>query len=425
MQRKRQVSTGKRADKGRASRQRRTEDGLEAVRTREAVDGLASNADALDGPAQRDDECLHVLLVDRLDECVERTPGRADDVARAVVKEGHELPDEVDHIIAEVGLGRLAEAGIQVAARDALGRQLVLAQREHVHLQAAEPTLVVFDRREDRVQGRVERLARLLVLLRFERALQRVDDVGETTTERRTGDADKRRQSAGIEGRDGLGREAGHEDGEDLLGADLHDLAERLEGSVGGRARRLERVEEGRDRLVDGMRADDLLRDVEGLPGSRADARVRVDERCADCRDDGVLLCFECRLARVGHELRKRETHTLALATVVRAHRLLEDGDDLAEDGLAEATARVGQAARGGLALLERGARKDAHDDRHCSRQGWVSKRHRGGTENPGELDVLSTGRISRTVRGVFETSAFHTPIAAWRTPPTASWRTM
>lgn len=192
---------------------------------------------------------------------------------------------------------------------------------------------------------------------------------------------------------------------------DLAYLAESFEGGIGRGPRLVQRVEQGRNGFVDRTRSDDLLRDIESLRGRRADSRIRVHKSGPDCSDDGILVSLERRLAAVGHELGERQADTFALTAVVRGHRLLQDGNDLAQDSFAEPTARVGEATSGGFALLQSGAGEDPHDDRHWRKSeesAWWGKGNR-----PRQDDALRVGRISRTVRGVLETKAFQTPIAA------------
>jgi hypothetical protein len=208
---------------------------------------------------------------------------------------------------------------------------------------------VVVDGGEDGGESRVELFNGLFVRLRLEGALKSVDDMGEAATKGGTGDANESGESTGVEGGDGLGDETGNKDGEDLLGANLHDLAKGFEGGVGGVSRRLEGVQERRDGLVDRAGTDDLLSNVERLSGGGTNSRVRVDKGGADGGDDGVLVSLERRLGGVGHELGESKADTLALATVGGTHRLLKDRDDLAENRLSETTASVGQAAGGGL----------------------------------------------------------------------------
>lgn len=137
------------------------------------------------------------------------------------------MKDSSSHSLVEVGLGSLAEAHEEVATDNTLLWRLVLGEREHVHEQAAQSRLVILDRTEHGGQSLVNLLEGILVLLRLERILQSIDDVGKATAEGRTGDANQRSESASVEGSDGRGDEARNEDGENLLGSDLHDLLER------------------------------------------------------------------------------------------------------------------------------------------------------------------------------------------------------
>lgn len=128
------------------------------------------------------------------------------------------------YLLGEVGLSGLTEAHEEVATNNTLLWRLVLGEREHVHEQAAQSGLVILDRTKYGGQSFIDLLESVLVLLRLERALESIDDVGEATAEGRAGDADQRSKSTGVEGGDGRGDEARDEDGEDLLRADLHDL---------------------------------------------------------------------------------------------------------------------------------------------------------------------------------------------------------
>jgi hypothetical protein len=113
---------------------RRTKNRLETVGAGETVDGMTGSTNALDGAAKRNDQRLHLLLVNRLDEGIERRPSGTDNIGNAVVEETNELADEVDDVVGEVGFGGLAETGEEAATGDALRGRLVLAQAEHVHL---------------------------------------------------------------------------------------------------------------------------------------------------------------------------------------------------------------------------------------------------------------------------------------------------
>jgi hypothetical protein len=158
---------------------------------------------------------------------------------------------------------------------------------------------------------------------------------------------------------------------------DSAHLAESFEGGIGRRPRLVQRVEQGRNGFVDRTRADDLLRDIESLRGRRTDSRVRVHKSGPDCSDDSILVSLERRLAAVGHELGERQADTFALTSVVRGHRLLQDGNDLAQDSFAKPTARVGEATSGGFALFQSGTGENPHDDRHWrmgERSAWWTK---------------------------------------------------
>jgi hypothetical protein len=177
-----------------------TKNGFETVRSRETIDRDTRSSDSLDGSSERYNKRFHILLVDLLDECVERSPGSRDDIRCSVVEERHELTNEVDGVVREVGFGSLTESSEEAATGDSLRRRLVLAKAEHVHLQGTESRFVIVDRGEDCRKSFVEVGESVFVFFRLESVLKGVDDVGETTSESGTGDANEGSESTGVEG---------------------------------------------------------------------------------------------------------------------------------------------------------------------------------------------------------------------------------
>lgn len=201
-----------------------TEDGLESVRSRESIDGGAGGSSAFDRATKRNNESLHVLLRDRLNERIERLPRSSNDLGCPVVKQRNEHADPIDGVVGEVALGGLAKLAEEGAAGDALRRCFRLGEAEHVHLKSRKTAVVVDDGGEDGGEGFVDLQESVLVLLGLERVLEGVDDVGETLAECRPCDADEGGECACVKSGNGSGDEARDKDGEDLVGADLHDL---------------------------------------------------------------------------------------------------------------------------------------------------------------------------------------------------------
>jgi hypothetical protein len=143
-------------------------------------------------------------------------------------------------------------------------------------------------------------------------------------------------------------------------------LLESGECSIGSLSRDLERIQESRNRLVEGPRSDDSLGDVKGVGGSRADDGIRVDQGASDDVDDHAFVRLERCLVRVRHDFREREADSLSLASIRSRHRLLQVGDDFSEDGLSELAAGIGKASSSSLPLFDSWAGERADDDLHC-----------------------------------------------------------
>lgn len=187
----------------------------------------AHRSNPFDRATERDDESLHVLLVDRLDERIERQPRCSDDAGVSIIEERDELSDPVDGEVGEVALGDAAESSEDSASSDSLLWRLGLGHGEGVHVDTAESTVVVEDRCQDSVERELELSDGRLVLLDLEGGVERIDDTCDALAERRTSDGDEELEGASVEGGDGSSNEARDEDGEDLLRAYLHDLETR------------------------------------------------------------------------------------------------------------------------------------------------------------------------------------------------------
>lgn len=127
------------------------------------------------------------------------------------------------------------------------------------------------------------------------------------------------------------------------------DLLECGESSFRSLSRLLKSIQQRRNRLVDGSRADGLLSSIESLRGSTPNDRIRVDQSASNDFDDGAFVRFELRFRRVAHDLREGETDTFPLTSIGRGHCFLQNRNDFSQDCFSQLSTSLGETTSGGL----------------------------------------------------------------------------